>query len=126
MPVTRFGSAVLTAVILSGAAITNNAATVAKLDALEAGSSSTVLEGTLRNVHHPLLWQGPNGLMRSPLLVDGRITGYWRAPGTAKRRPLELHALPGTRLPGKARLEEPVTALGAALGITITEVSLSR
>lgn len=66
MPVTRFGSAVLTAVILSGAAITNNAATVAKLDALEAGSSSTVLEGTLRNVHHPLLWQGRVGAEDAP------------------------------------------------------------
>lgn len=98
---------------------------LAEFDALLCGYDPKARHRFIDPEHHPLLWQGPNGLMRSPLLVDGRITGYWRAPGTAKRRPLEVHALPGTRLPSKARLEGSVTALGAALGITITEVSLS-
>ena len=46
--------------------------------------------------------------MLPPLLVDGRITGYWRATGSARRRPLEVVWFAGTRRPRKAELEEPV------------------
>ncbi len=76
--------------------------------------------------HLARLWNGANGLVLPPLLVDGRITGYWRASGSAKQRPLEVVWFAGTRRPRRAELEEPVAALAAALGITVTEVSLSR
>jgi hypothetical protein len=76
--------------------------------------------------HHDLLWVGANGLVKPPLLVDGRITGYWRAMGSARRRPLEVSYFPGTRRPRKAELDEPVAALEAALGIEITTVSVAR
>lgn len=75
---------------------------------------------------HQRLMGAPNGLMLPPLLVDGRITGWWRAAGSGKRRPLEVCWLAGTRRPRKAELEQPVAALETALAITVTEVSLSR
>ena len=76
--------------------------------------------------HLTRLWSGANGLVLPPLLVDGRITGYWRATGSAKRRPLEVVWFAGTRRPRRAELDAPVAALEAALGITVTEVSLTR
>lgn len=68
----------------------------------------------------------PNGLLLPPLLVDGRITGWWRAAGSARKRPLEVQWFPGSRRVRKSELEEPVVALEAALDITITEVTVGR
>jgi hypothetical protein len=76
--------------------------------------------------HLTRLWSGANGLVLPPLLVDGRITGYWRAPGSAKRRPLEVVWFARTRRPRKAELDAPVAALETALGITVTDVTLTR
>ena len=44
----------------------------------------------------------------------------------ARRRPLEVTWFARTRRPRRAELEQPVAALEAALGITVTEVTLSR
>ncbi len=76
--------------------------------------------------HLDRLWVGANGMVLPPLLVDGRITGYWRATGSARRRPLEVVWFAGTRRPRKAELEAPVAALEAGLGIAITDVTLTR
>ena len=76
--------------------------------------------------HLRRLWSGANGLVLPPLLVDGRITGWWRATGSARRRPLEVAWFAGTRRPRKAELDAPVAALEAALGIAVTDVSLTR
>ena len=76
--------------------------------------------------HHDLLWLSANGTVKPPLLVDGRVTGYWRATGSARKRPLEVSYFPGTRRPRKSELEEPAAALEAVLGIEITSVSVSR
>lgn len=76
--------------------------------------------------HLRRLWNQNNGMVLPPLLVDGRITGYWRATGSAKRRPLEVVWFAGTRKPRKAELDAPVAALEAALDITITGVTLTR
>lgn len=76
--------------------------------------------------HHRLLLSEKNALMLPPLLVDGRVGGFWRAGGSARRRPLEVRWFADTRRVRKAELAEPVAALEAGLGITITEVSLGR
>ncbi len=76
--------------------------------------------------HHDSLWLSANGVVKPPLLVDGRMTGYWRAMGSARKRPLEVSYFAGTRRPKKSELEEPVAALEAALGIEITSVSIAR
>jgi hypothetical protein len=72
------------------------------------------------------LWSRSNGLVLPPLLVDGRITGYWRATGSARRRPLAVVWFAGTRRPRKAELDAPVATLEAALAITVTDVTLTR
>ena len=61
-----------------------------------------------RREHLGRLWTGANGIVLPPLLVDGRITGYWRATGSARRRPLEVVWFAGTRRPRKAELDAPV------------------
>jgi hypothetical protein len=76
--------------------------------------------------HLARLWTGANGLVLPPLLVDGRITGYWRAAGTARRRPLEVTWFARTRRPRKGELDEPVAALEAALDISVTDLTITR
>ena len=76
--------------------------------------------------HNDRLWLSANGMVKPPILVDGRLTGHWRAGGSAKKRPLEVSYFPGTRRPRKSELEQPVAALEAALGIAITSVSIAR
>jgi hypothetical protein len=76
--------------------------------------------------HHAVLWSSPNGLVLPPLLVDGRVSGYWRATGSARRRPLEVVWFRGTRKPRKAELAEAVTRLESALAITVTQVDVGR
>ena len=76
--------------------------------------------------HLRRLWNQSNGMVLPPLLVDGRITGYWRATGSAKSRPLEIVWFAGTRKPRVAELDPPVSVLEAALGISVTGVTLTR
>ncbi len=97
-----------------------------EFDALMCGYDPAGRERFATPAHLTRLWNGANGLVLPPLLVDGRITGYWRATGSARRRPLAIVWFAGTRRPRTAELDAPVAALEAGLGITITEVSLTR
>ena len=78
------------------------------------------------DAHLDRLWIGANGMALPPLLVDGRITGYWRGTGSARRRPLEVVCFAGTCRPRKAELEGLVAALEAALDLTVTGVTITR
>jgi hypothetical protein len=75
---------------------------------------------------HERLWNQNNGYMLPPLLVDGRIGGYWRIEGTGRAKTLAVSSFRGSRKPRKAELEEPAAALAAALDLSISAVSLSR
>ena len=97
-----------------------------EFDALLCGYDSKARDRFATSQHHRRLWNESNGMLLPPLLVDGRITGFWRAGGTARRRPLEVTWFARTRRPRTAELDEPVAALEAALGITITGVTISR
>lgn len=97
-----------------------------EFDALLCGYDSKARDRFVTPQHHQRLWNASNGMLLPPLLVDGRITGCWRASGTARRRPLEVTWFARTRRPRRAELEAPVAALEAALGITVTEVTLTR
>ena len=97
-----------------------------EFDALMCGYEPAGRERFATPAHLTRLWSGANGLVLPPLLVDGRITGYWRATGSARRRPMEVVWFAGTRRPRRAELDEPVAALEAALGIAVTNVSLAR
>ena len=97
-----------------------------EFDALLCGYDSKARDRFVTPEHHRRLWNESNGMLLPPLLVDGRISGFWRAAGTARRRPLEVTWFSRTRRPRRAELEQPVAALEAALGITVTDVTLSR
>ena len=60
------------------------------------------------------------------LLVDGRVTGQWRLPGSGTRRPCEVTWFAGTRRPTKSELAEPVSALEAAYAVTVTGLTVTR
>ena len=76
--------------------------------------------------HHDRLWISSNGMIPALLLVDGRITGQWRLPGSGIRRRCEVIWFSGTRRPTKAELADPISALEAAYGITVTGLSITR
>jgi hypothetical protein len=97
-----------------------------EFDALMCGYDPAARVRFAERAHLDRLWTGANGMVLPPLLVDGRITGYWRATGSARRRPLEVVWFAGTRRPRKAELDAPVAALEAGLGVTVTEVTLTR
>jgi hypothetical protein len=75
---------------------------------------------------HELLWHKNNGYMLAPLLVDGRVGGYWRIEGSRRSKELAVTSFAGTRKPRKAELDEPATALSTALGVSLGSVTVSR
>jgi hypothetical protein len=97
-----------------------------EFDALLCGYDSRARDRFVTPEHLRRLWNESNGMLLAPLLVDGRISGFWRAGGTARRRPLEVTWFARTRRPRRAELDQPVAALEAALAITVTDVSLTR
>ena len=97
-----------------------------EFDALLCGYQPAARTRFVTKEHHDTLWLSANGVVKPPVLVDGRLTGYWRAMGSARKRPLEVSYFPGTRRPTKSELEQPVAALEAVLGITVTSVSVGR
>lgn len=106
--------------------IPSGARLLPEFDALLCGYEPSARARFVTRQHYARLWNKANGLLRSPLLLDGRIAGYWRAMGSARRRPLEVVSFPDSRKPTMSELAEPVDALQHALGITITEVTRIR
>lgn len=97
-----------------------------EFDALMCGYDPSGRDRFTESDHLRRLWTQKNGMVLPPLLVGGRITGHWRATGSAKKRPLEVVWFAGTHKPRKAELEAPVTALADALDITVRSVDLTR
>lgn len=97
-----------------------------EFDALMCGYDPAARDRFADPAHLRRLWNQNNGMVLPPLLVDGRITGYWRATGSARKRPLEVVWFAGTRKPRKSELDGPVTALEAGLDITISGVTTTR
>lgn len=97
-----------------------------EFDALLCGYDSKARDRFITPEHHARIWSQDNGLLLPPVLVDGRITGYWRMTGSARTRPVEVHWFSRTRRPRKAELAEPIARIEAALGITVSELSVMR
>jgi len=97
-----------------------------EFDALLCGYDPQARDRFVTPEHHRALWNSANGLVLPALFVDGRVTGWWRAAGSARKRPLEVAWFPGTRRPRKDELAEAVVRVEAGLGITITEVTMDR
>ena len=75
---------------------------------------------------HDRLWHKNNGYMLAPLLVDGRIGGFWRIEGTGRERTLAVSSFAGSRKPRRAELDEPVSALSSALDVPLRSVTVNR
>ncbi len=97
-----------------------------EFDALFCGFDPPARQRFVSPEHYQRLWSQNNGMVQALLLVDGRISGEWRIPGSGARRPCEVTWFAGTRRPRKAELAEPVSALEAAYGITVTSLTVSR
>lgn len=97
-----------------------------EFDALLCAYDPRARERFVTTDHHSRLWNAANGLLLPPLLVDGRITGYWRLAGSGRSRPLEVTWFARTRRPTKSELEDPAAAVEAALDITVTAVTVTR
>ncbi|WP_432560056.1 DNA glycosylase AlkZ-like family protein [Granulicoccus sp. GXG6511] len=76
--------------------------------------------------HHRILFQSANGLIRPPLLVDGRITGYWRLEGSGRTRSLTAFWFPRTRRPRIAEVRAAAETVTRALPIELGEVRVTR
>lgn len=97
-----------------------------EFDALMCGYEPSARDRFADPAHLRRLWNQANGMVLPPLLVDGRITGYWRAAGSAKKRPLEVVWFAGTRKPRRGELEVAASTLEVALDISVTALTLTR
>jgi Winged helix DNA-binding domain len=97
-----------------------------EFDALFCGYEPRARARFVTPEHHARLWTQGNGLIPGLLLVDGRVTGQWRLTGSGSRRPCEVTWFAGTRRPTKAELAGPVSAVEAAYGITVTDLTVTR
>ncbi len=75
---------------------------------------------------HAVLWNQANGLLRAPLLHEGRIAGHWRADGTGRRRRFTVTVFPEAPSPPTDELEPAVRDAATAMGWTPTDLELTR
>lgn len=97
-----------------------------EFDALLCGYHSKARNRFVSKNQHSMLHNSANGLLVPPLLVDGRICGWWRSTGSKKSRPLSITLFRSARRPGSSELQEAIGRLEASLDIRISEVSLDR
>lgn len=95
-----------------------------EFDALLCGYDSKARDRFVSPEHHERLWNPANGMILPPMMIDGRITGYWRMTGPGRRRALSVSYFDSTRRPRRGELDEPVAALARALGTEVAEVRI--
>jgi hypothetical protein len=99
---------------------------VPEFDAVLCGYDPKLRDRFVDPADHERLWNKNNGYMLAPMLVDGRIGGYWRIEGSGREKTLAVSSFAGSRKPRKAELDEPVTALATALGVSLGSVAVGR
>ncbi|MGI8947617.1 MAG: DNA glycosylase AlkZ-like family protein [Ornithinimicrobium sp.] len=67
-----------------------------EFDALLCGYDPKARERFVGPEHYRRLWSPDNGMLLAPLLCRGRLTGYWRLPGSGTRRACEVVWFAGT------------------------------
>jgi winged helix DNA-binding protein len=70
-------------------------------------------------------WNRANGVHSPTLLLDGRLRGRWKLRRSGERATVEVEMFPGERLPDLGELAAPGEALGAALGVAVTDVQVA-
>lgn len=76
--------------------------------------------------HYRVLWSQENGLLLAPLMVDGRLTGHWRAEGSGRRRACVVTWFAGTRRPRRPEVEEQMDRVATAYPVTWTGLAITR
>lgn len=71
-------------------------------------------------------WNRANGVHSPTVLVQGRLRGRWRLTRSGGTAAVDVEMFPGERLLDPGDLAAPVDAVGAALGITITDVTVTH
>ena len=99
---------------------------VPEFDAVLCGYDPKARDRFVSLAEHERLWHKNNGYMLAPVLVDGRIGGYWRIEGTARSKRLAVSSFAGSRKPRTAALSEPVAGLTTALDVSLDAVTISR
>ena len=97
-----------------------------EFDALLCGYDPRARDRFVAAADNEVLWHRTNGLMLAPVLVDGRIAGYWRLEGTGRTKTLAVSSFPGSRRLRKAEVEQAADALSLALDLPIAGVTLAR
>ncbi len=97
-----------------------------EFDAVLCGYDPKARDRFVTPADHERMWNKSNGFMLAPLLVDGRIGGYWRIEGTGRSKAVAVSSFAGARKPRKAELDAPVAALSAALDISLSSVTVAR
>lgn len=76
--------------------------------------------------HHRILFSSANGLCRPPMLVDGRITGYWGLDGSGRTRSLTAFWFAGTSRPRIDDVRRAARSVTRALPVRLSGVELAR
>jgi len=97
-----------------------------EFDALLCGYDPRTRDRFVVPADNEVLWHRSNGLMLAPVLVDGRIGGYWRWEGTGRAKTVAVSSFPGSRRLRKAEVEQAADALALALELTLDGVTLAR
>ncbi len=97
-----------------------------EFDALLCGYEPSARTRFIDPEHHRRLWNQNNGLILAPLLVDGRITGYWRLAASGRSRALTAYWFAGTRRPGIAEVRRAAESVARALPVQLGEITVAR
>ena len=79
-----------------------------EFDALMCGYDPAARDRFAEPDHLRPAWNQSNGMVLPPLLVDGRITGYWRATGLGEEAAARGGVVRGHPQARMAELDEPV------------------
>ncbi len=97
-----------------------------EFDALLCGYDPHARDRFVAAADNEVLWHRNNGLMLAPVLVDGRIGGYWRLEGVGRARTLAVSSFPGSRRLRKAEVLEGADALALALDLPLAGLTTTR
>lgn len=97
-----------------------------EFDALLCGYDPRARGRFVSEADNEVLWHRSNGLMLAPVLVDGRIGGYWRLEGSGRTRTLTVAGFPGSRRLRRAEVDDAAAALVTALDLALSGITTTR
>ncbi len=71
-------------------------------------------------------WNRANGVHSPTVLVDGRLRGRWRLSRSGALATIDVEMFPGERLLDPGDLTDAAAAVGAVLGLSVSDVTVTR